>query len=563
MTAGTNLAGAPFHRPLDWSQINWAKVTRTVRRLQARIVQATKAGRWGKVKALQRLLTHSFSGKALAVRRVTENQGKRTPGVDGQVWNTPTQKAQGIESLRQHGYQAQPLRRVYIPKGEPGSKRKRPLSIPTIKDRAMQALYKLALDPIAETTGDPNSYGFRRERSPADAIGQCFLCFRQRSSPTAVLDADIQGCFETISHEWLLEHIPLEKGILKQWLKAGYIDRHVFTATTTGVPQGGPICPTIANLTLDGLEAAAQGNFPRSLRRQQKIHLIRFADDFIATGSSQTLLETAVKPRLESFLAERGLRLSPEKTRVTTLQTGFDFLGQTVRTYQGKLLIKPAKKRVKAFLTKLRTIIHQAQHLTADQLNPLIRGWVNYHRHVVSNRTFHYIDYHLFRALWQWAKRRHRTKSNRWIFAKYFKRPHQRSARFHAQVLNHDGSPRTLFLLSAGRTRIERHIKIKAAANPFDPAWEPYFERRLDRKMAADLAGRQTLLTLWRAQNGRCPVCHQKITKLTGWANHHIIYRVHGGQDTLDNRLLLHPTCHQQVHSLGLSVSNRVPPRGV
>ena len=240
MTAVQALAGAPSHQNLDWNQINWRKVKGNVRRLQARIVKAIEAGRWGKVTALQRLLTRSFSAKALAVRRVTENQGKRTPGVDGEIWNTSGKKAQGIISLRQHGYRAQPLRRSYIPKS---NGKKRQLGIATMKDRAMQTLYKLALDPIAETTGDPNSYGFREKRSAADAIAQCFLCLRQKSSATAILEADIRGCFDNISFEWLMANIPMDKGILQQWLKAGYIDRNVYYETKNGTPQGSPITP--------------------------------------------------------------------------------------------------------------------------------------------------------------------------------------------------------------------------------------------------------------------------------------------------------------------------------
>jgi RNA-directed DNA polymerase len=241
MTAVATLAGAPTEAAIDWNSIDWQKVNRNVRRLQTRIVKAIEEGRWGKVKALQWLLTHSFSGKAWAVRRVTENRGKKTPGVDGEIWDTPQKKAQGIARLRQRGYRAQPLRRTYIPKKD--GKRKRPLGIPTMLDRAMQTLYKLALDPIAETTGDPNSYGFRQERSPADAIAQCFLCFRRKESPTAIYEGDIQGCFDNISYKWMMENIPIEKRILKQWLKAGYIDRNVFYHTEDGTPQGGPSAP--------------------------------------------------------------------------------------------------------------------------------------------------------------------------------------------------------------------------------------------------------------------------------------------------------------------------------
>ena len=563
MTAVQALAGAPSHHNLDWNQINWRKVKGNVRRLQTRIVKAIEAGRWGKAKALQRLLTHSFSAKALAVRRVTENQGKRTSGVDGEIWDTPGKKAQGIACLRQHGYRAQPLRRTYILKS---NGKKRPLGIATMKDRAMQTLYKLALDPIAETTGDPNSYGFREKRSPADAIAQCFLGLRQKSSGTAILEADIQGCFDNISFEWLMANIPMDKGLLKQWLKAGYLDRNVFHETENGTPQGSPISPVLANLALDGLEAAAIGHFSRRLRRQRQIHLVRFADDFVVFGRSKELLETDIKPRIESFLAERGLTLSPEKTKVTTIEEGFDFLGQNVRKYRGKLLIKPAKKNIKAFLLRVRTIIKTHQHLSAGQLiaklNPIIRGWANYHRHIVSKKVFSYIDYQLYQALWCWAKRRHRNKNNRWIHAKYFRPKHSNSNGFYGLLKGRDGSVRPQRLVKADKILIKRHVKVKAAANPFASQWERYFEKRLDAKMAAEWKGRRSLLHLWQSQNGTCPLCQGKITKSTGWENHHIIYKVNGGPDTFDNRVLLHPTCHKQVHSLGLSVLKPRPTMG-
>lgn len=560
MTAVVTLAGAPPYCAIDWNHIDWQKVNRTVRRLQARIVKAVEEGRWGKVQALQHLLTHSFSGKALAVRRVTENHGKRTPGVDGQVWDTPQKKAQGIASLRQRGYRAQPLRRQYIPKR---NGQRRPLGIPTMADRAMQGLYKLALDPIAETTGDPNSYGFRRERSPADAMAQCFQCFRQQTSPTAIYEGDIQGCFDHISHEWLVAHIPMDKRILKQWLKAGYIDRQVFYPTEAGTPQGGIISPVLANMTLDGLEAAIARQPHRGTKRQAKLHLVRFADDFVVAGSSKVLLEEDIAPGIVDFLAIRGLDLSAEKTKLTDIEAGFDFLGQTVRKYRGKLLIKPSKQSVKEFLTKVRAIIRSHQHDSAARLiailNPLIRGWVNYHRHVVSKSVFQKIDHEIFQALWHWAKRRHQQKSARWIRAKYFGRDWQ----FFGQVCDKSRTRRQVYLLQAAKTPIERHVKVRATANPYASQWEHYFEQRTEAKMEARLRGRGKLLHLWRSQNGVCPICQDQITEDTGWENHHIEWRVHGGPDQAGNRVLLHPTCHRQVHSLGLTVLKPRPTQGV
>lgn len=477
MTAD-NSAGAVAPMEIDWQSLDWPAIQRHVRRLQVRIVKAIQAGRWGKAKALQRLLSHSFSAKALAVKRVTENQGKRTAGMDGQIWNTPLKKATAIGSLRQHGYQPQPLRRVYIPK--PNGKM-RPLGIPTMKDRAMQALYLLALEPIAETTGDPNSYGFRKARSTADAIGQCFNALNRRHSAPWILEGDIKACFDHINHSWLLAHIPIEKAILHQWLKAGYMERHMLHPTSEGTPQGGIISPVLANMTLDGLEKALQDAFSRHRQGQANlVNLVRYADDFIITGRSKELLENEVLPLVEAFLQQRGLELSKHKTRITPIADGFDFLGQNVRKYDGTLLIKPSKKNIHAFLSKIRHLIKTNLQTEAGTLilllNPVIRGWTQYHRHVVSKAIFSSVDHAIFKCLWQWAKRRHPNKPKRWIKEKYFQTLGQRNWLFHGQA---DGKNWTLY--SAARTPIVRHVKLKSRANPFDPQWQDYFEQRQQR----------------------------------------------------------------------------------
>jgi RNA-directed DNA polymerase len=415
----TKVTGAAS-REVDWHAIEWQKVDRNVRRLQARIVKATQEGRWGKVKSLQRLLTHSFSGKALAVRRVTENQGKRTPGVDNETWETPTKKAEAVKSLRQRGYKPQPLRRVYIPKK---NGKKRPLGIPTMRDRAMQALYLLALEPIAENTGDPNSYGFRRERSTADAIQQCYIALARKTNGQWILEADIQSCFDQISHEWLLQNIPMDKKILYKWLKSGYLEQQRYHPTEAGTPQGGIISPVLANMTLDGLEKRLRNKF--TVVSGAKVNLIRYADDFVITGRTKEILEKEVKPLVEDFLKERGLELSQEKTQITHIENGFDFLGQNVRKYDGKLLIKPSRKNVKAFLEKVRTIIKDNKTTKAGVLigllNPVIRGWAQYHQHIVSKRTFARVDHEILHSLPRWAKRRHPNKPMQWIKKKYFK----------------------------------------------------------------------------------------------------------------------------------------------
>ncbi len=291
-----------------WEQLDWTHCEQKVRRLQARIVKATREGHWGKVKALQRLLTHSFAAKALAVKRVTDNQGKRTAGVDGRLWITPTAKLKAIESLQRRGYKPQPLRRVYIPKA---NGKLRPLGIPTMKDRAMQALHLQALLPVAETTADKNSYGFRPARSTADAIEQCFKTLNNDNSAEWVLEGDIKGCFDNISHDWMLQQIPTDKEVLQKWLTAGYIENRTSFPTEAGTPQGGIISPTLANMVLDGLEKLLDRTFHRKTVAgttiNPKINLIRYADDFIITGTTKDVLENEVRPLGRAVPARPGL----------------------------------------------------------------------------------------------------------------------------------------------------------------------------------------------------------------------------------------------------------------
>jgi RNA-directed DNA polymerase len=564
--------GAVSNEAAEWYAINWQTIHRNVRRLQVRIAQAAKESRWGKVRALQRLLTHSYSGKVLAARRVTENNGKKTPGVDQEIWDTPEKKTKAVHELKRRGYKPQPLRRVYIPKSD--GKTMRPLGIPTMRDRAQQALHLLAFDPVVETTADRNSYGFRPQRSCADAIEQCFNALKTATTQW-ILEGDIKSCFDKISHDWLMAHVVVDRAILRKWLKAGYMDKQVFHETTDGTPQGGIISPALANCALDGLERVLNGKYPPKTRLKSigneipSLNFIRYADDFVITSKSKELLEREIKPLAEQFLQERGLELSPTKTVITHVEKGFDFLGQNVRRYpNGKLLIKPSKKSVKTFLNGVRRTIQAARGSTAAdlirELNPKIRGWVNYHRHVVSKRTFGRVDHEIFSCLWRWARRRHPNKALRWIKAKYFERCGARDWSFVGETYDEQGQSRKMRLLWASRTSIQRHVKVKSEANPYDPDYETYFEKREGDHMQNTFRGSRFLRFLWYEQRGLCPVCNTKITRITGWRLHYCVPRVMGGSTSAENRVLLHPECHDRVHRLRLSVSKpRLPTRGV
>ncbi len=540
---------ASSHPTAGWHSIDWETSHRRVRELQVRIAKATASQQWRKVKALQRMLVRSFSAKALAVKRVTENQGKKTPGVDGECWDTPENKWNAIFRLQRKGYKPKPLRRVYIPKA---TGKRRPLGIPTMQDRAMQALYLLALEPVSETLADRNSYGFRPMRSTADAIEQCFVNLSRKSSAQWVLEGDIKGCFDNIDHQWLIDHVLMDSVILRKWLNAGYLESDQFHSTVAGTPQGGIISPVLANLALDGLEAELESHFGKKNTKasyKTKVNYVRYADDFIVSGISKELLEDEVKPIVEAFMAKRGLSLSQEKTVITHISEGFDFLGQNVRKYGDKCLIKPSHKNVKNVLAKIRSILNDNKTAPAwrivQLLNPIIRGWANYHRGVVAKETFNYVDYRIWKMLWQWCKRRHLNRRKRWIKDKYFKTVGARHWTF--QGVSPDGA--VLNLLYANDTPIKRHTKIVAEANPYDPAFESYFEQRLERVWRDSMKGKGKILRLWLRQDKRCPCCKQFITQDTGWNIHHVVERCKGGSDKLDNLVLLHPNCHRMLHS--------------
>jgi RNA-directed DNA polymerase len=482
-TAATPLIGAS-PKVANWDAIKWRTIERQVQRLQMRIAKATRERRWGKVKALQWLLTHSFSAKLLAVRRVTRNSGRNTAGVDGTVWKTANQKLRAARSLQRRGYRPQPLRRIYIPKK---NGKLRPLGIPAMSDRAQQALHLLGLEPVAETLADPNAYGFRPKRSTADAIGQCFTVLCKKQSAQWILEGDIKACFDRISHSWLLNHISMDKSILGKWLAAGYMEEGVVYPTEVGTPQGGIASPVLANMALDGLEEVAR----RAASSRQKVHVVKYADDFIITGASKEVLEVEVKPAVVAFLKERGLELSEEKTQITHIDDGFDFLGFNVRKYAGKLLIKPAKPAVKRFLDNIRELINANIAATTEQLirqlNSKLRGWANYYRHVVSKKTFAYVDNQVFLALIAWIDRRHPNKSAQWKRQRYFRRSGQRQWVLFALIRDAQGLATCLDLFLTAYVPITRHVKIQANATPYDPAFTDYFTQRTNARQVSRL----------------------------------------------------------------------------
>lgn len=414
---------------LQWKQIDWKQAEEYVNRLQVRIVKATLEQRWRLVKRLQYLITHSFYAKALAVKRVTGNKGRKTPGIDGEIWATDREKAKAVVHIDTQTYHALPLKRVYIEKF--GKKKKRPLGIPVMKDRAMQALQLLGLEPVAETMADRISFGFRKYRNANDAMEYAFSILSRRDSARWILEGDIKSCFDKISHEWMMQNIPADKRIMKEFMRCGYIQKGKLHPTEEGSPQGGIISPTYANMALDGLEPMILGVYWANKKgtvslkhNRNKVHVIRFADDFIVTASSKEVLEE-IRGMIKEFLAPRGLCLSEEKTLITSIYDGFNFLGWNFRKFKEKLIIKPARKSVDKATKTVSQIIKDNQAATQDMLiykiNEVTRGWANYHHSVCAKSTFSKLDHRIWEMLWKWAKRRHPNKGKHWIKERYWK----------------------------------------------------------------------------------------------------------------------------------------------
>jgi RNA-directed DNA polymerase len=476
-----------------WKDIDWKKAEEHINRLQLRIVKAVENKKWNLVKRLQHLLINSFYAKALAVKKVTSNKGGKTSGVDKVLWATDKQKYEAIKALNSNQYKPLPTRRIYIKKA---NGKLRPLSIPAMKDRAMQSLYLLALQPISETIADKKSFGFRKYRCCADAMEQLFTILSSKKSGKWILEADIKGCFDNIKHKWMLKNITMDKVILNKFLKAGFVYRRQMFPTSRGAIQGGTISPTLANLSLDGLEyeiakhyfLTKKGKISYHQRNNKnQLHIVRYADDFVVTANNSKVLGE-IKDIISKFLTERGLELSEEKTFITSIDKGFNFLGWNFRKYnKKKLIIKPSVKSLNNITRRISSIIKSNKTISQKhliyKLNQVLKGWCNYHQPVCSKRIFKKLNHRMFNMIWRWSKRRHPNKSAKWIKNKYWMKKESRDWIFT------DGKKATL--IRPTDTPIVRHKRIKLDKNPYKDK-EYFINKKIRRKKAKISAYKKT-----------------------------------------------------------------------
>lgn len=479
----------------------------------------------------------------IAYQKLYSNNGAATEGVNRDTADgfSEAKVEKLIASLADESYCPKPSRRIYLKK--PNGKR-RPLGIPSFSDKLVQEVLRMVLEAVYEPIFLETSHGFRPGKSCHTAL--CYARYNLNGTRWFI-EGDIKGCFDNISHEWILSNIPMDKDILRKWLKSGYIETGKLFPTDLGSPQGSAISPTICNMVLDGLEAKIKEKYHKTKSNGKsyfpKVNFIRYADDFIVTGESRKLLENGVLPIIRDFLSERGLELSEEKTVITHIEDGFDFLGTNIRWYKDKLLTKPSKKNYKAIISKVRGIIKQNPSMKQEdlirKLNPVIRGWVNFHKYNVSTDAFERFDFDVWRCLWRWCKRRHPRKSHKWIAKRYFRQVGTRIWTFSVKT----SDSFELNLIYATDTKIVRWLKTKSEATPFDARYAEYFEDRETERMFREIGGRKKLNALYKTQGGICPYCKEAITVEKGFRIHTVI-----GGDFKERKFLLHAACHRFIH---------------
>ena len=543
--------------PVSWSAINWRRNVKRVRHLRQRIYKASQRGHHKKLRSLQRLMLKSRANHELCVRRVTQiNRGRLTAGVDKLVVKTPEARTELVEEVsRYQPWKAKPARRVYIPKA---NGKQRPLGIPTVLDRCMQAVVKNALEPEWEARFEPSSYGFRPGRGCHDAMYRIYTMSTPNKCKKWVVDADLKGAFDNIRHATILEAVAGFPAchLIKQWLKAGVVDKGVFTETVAGTPQGGIASPLLLNIALHGMESAVGVSYRRrgdSYEINSKRALIRYADDLVIFAQTREDAESA-KSDIARWLAHRGLELSPEKTAVRHLKEGFSFLGFNVRHYPVsktktgyKLLIRPSRESVKDFKHRLKrewtTLVGHNVDAVLKRLRPILRGWANYFRVHVSKETFSDIDYWMFHREGRWCRRTHPTKPWKWITRTYFGkfRAGSDDRWVFGNFRTGDHLPRLSW------TPIKRHIMVRHDASPDDPALRSYWQQREARKAGLLPTWRQRELA--KRQNGHCSICQDSLHNGEELHVHHIIPKSQGGESAVSNLMLIHLYCHQQSHT--------------